>query len=269
VSNLKNGKINGDKFRFVLSSGRVGTTSLREYLKANVSNLDVAFEPKSSRRAFMLWNLEQFLKFGHDLSESYVMKQRNKNFHRIQQGHTRIEINPFLTPFCKVVSENVSNMHVVHIVRHPYTWINSIMNFRALGWHKYFIDLVPFTRIRHPLVKNNWSNLTEAERFAWGWRLHNEQIRDSMNNYAEYKLIKYEDLSLGDKETKIKSLAEVMKVLVPDYDVSNINIQKLGRLNTSSPSKHSVLDDLTVKACDNINEICAPLMDEFFYSDDL
>lgn len=269
MNNLKKEKIDGDKFRFLLSSGRVGTTSLREYLKENIRNIDVAFEPKSSRPAFMLWNMENFLKINNSLSESYVIRQRAKEFHKIHSGYTRIEINPFLTPFCKILTENIENMHVVHIVRHPYTWINSIMNFRALGWNKYVIDSIPFTRLMHPLAINMWSALTEAEKFAWRWRLHNEQILEEINNYSVYKVFKYEDLSLGETDTKVDNLSEILKILVPDYDVSKININKLGKFNTSRPSKRSVLDNLSKKARGNIYEICEPLMKIFSYGDDL
>jgi hypothetical protein len=269
MNNLHLEKINGDKFRFILSSGRVGTTSLREYLKENVSKIDVAFEPKSSRRAFMLWNMEQLFGLNNTCSESYMLKQRFIDYRKIKQGHTRIEINPFISPFCKVLSENIENMHVVHIIRHPYTWINSIMSFRALGWNKFVIDSIPFTRIRHPLAKSTWSALTEAEKFAWRWRLHNEQILESVNNFGEYKLIKYEDLSLGENEIKIKNLNDVMKVLIPEYDTTSININKLGKYNTSNGSKKSVLDNLTEEARDNIHGICKPLMKIFSYSEDL
>jgi len=258
-------KIDGTCFRFVLSSGRVGTTSLREYLKENISDIDVAFEPKSSRPAFMLWNIENYLKYNNKLSEAYVIRQRKKDFLQIKSDCIRIEINPFLSPFCKKLSEDIENMHVVHIVRHPYTWINSIMSFRALGWRKHFIDLTPFTRLVHPLATTTWSSLSEAEKFAWRWRLHNEQILDPVDKYTKYRLIKYEDLSLGSTEIRTQKLTEVLEVLMPENSVVDININKLGKLNTSNSSTKPAFDGLPISIRKKIYEICAPLMETFDY----
>mgnify|MGYP003624486809 CR=1 FL=1 len=261
-------KIDGGNFRFVLSSGRVGTTSLREYLKENTSDIDVAFEPRSSRPAFMLWNFEKYIKRNNNLSESYVIRQREKESLQIKPGCTRVEINPFLSPFCKVLSEHIKDMHVVHIIRHPYTWINSIMSFRALGWRRYFIDSIPFTRLVHPSAVDHWSSLSEPEKFAWRWRLHNEQILESVNAYTKYRLIKYEDLSLGTTEVRIQMLTDVLEVLMPETSIIEININKLGKLNTSNSSTKPAFDSLPIDVRKRIHKICAPLMEAFSYTDE-
>ncbi len=265
--NLKN-RIDGCKLRFVLSAGRVGTTSLREYLKHNVAKVDVAFEPDSSRPCFILWNIEQFFNISNDLSEKYVIKQRIKDYKNIQSDFVRIEINTFLSPFCNVLTQHVENMHVVHIVRHPYTWISSIMNFRALGWHRHFIDLIPFTRVIHPLAKSEWRNLSEAEKFAWRWRLHNEQILDSKQNYEKYIFSKYEDLSLGNDEIRQKKLADILAVLLPDYNNSNLDISKLGKFNVSKVKQSNALKNFPVTIQGKIHEICASLMEKFDYKNE-
>lgn len=208
--------IDGRQLRFVLSAGRTGTAFLREFLKTHRSAVQLAYEPPTSRRCWMLWNMAQAGLVPGGLSTAIACRRRAREAAAIPAGAIRLEINSFLSPFVGDLARHVVPFHVVHMVRHPFTWIPSMGNFKAAYWRRHVIDYVPFTRAVHPLARRGWSRLDEIERLAWRWRLANEGLAAADGCAADYRLVRYEDLLSTDHDLRAATLTRLLEVAAPD-----------------------------------------------------
>lgn len=255
--------IDGERLRFVLSTGRTGTTQLREFLRKNQAHLGIAFEPPPSRPAYILWNAECAGYPFRGMALKLLLRSKHKML-AMNSGCT-VEFDSYLSPLICVMLDHVDKAHVVHMVRHPYTWIESIGNFKAASWRKHVVGHAPFTEIIHPHIRDQWRSLDRHEQLAWSWRHVNEQIIQRRGQCRQYVRVKFEDFvcdSAGTRKTTINSMLEILdpEHANPDYD---IDVHE--KLNRSETRHIEPWQNWPERLLHSVNRICEPLMNEFGY----
>jgi hypothetical protein len=154
--------------------------------------------------------------FGQEWLEKIYQKGRQRWLSQGNAGERFIEINPFISPLAPKLGNIVRPLRVVHMVRDPRDWIQSMGTFKAWGWRKHFIDYVPFAQSIHPAISREWLRMDPIRRLAWRWRLANEQIEACRDACERYELVRYEDLFNTDEETRLIAIKTIVEVLAPD-----------------------------------------------------
>lgn len=259
--------IDGQKLRFVLSGGRAGTTFLREFLKARGGPVDVAFEPPTSRRCWILWNMEQAGLAPRGVACVWAMRRRARDAQAVPDGHVRVEINPFLSPFVAELCQRTESLHAVHIVRHPFTWIRSMGNFKAAYWRRHVIDLVPFTQQVHPEARARWGSLPPVLRLAWRWRQANEGIDVAREGAHRYVRFRYEDLLSSSREQQGALLEELLDVIDPSGVGAGTPPAWEERLNADPGGEIPEWTAWSSQLRAEVLAVCAPLMEAYGYGE--
>jgi hypothetical protein len=200
--------LDGNRISFILSAGRTGTSFLAAVCPALVPGRAFLQEAPPARRIFMLSNAAAAGLVPADWAERLFLRDRARRLARA--AGEIVEINPFLVPLAPRLAELVRPLRIVHMVRDPRSWIHSMANFKAAGWRRPLIDWVPFAQTVHPAARPEWRRLDPIRRYAWRWRLANEQIEAAREGAAHYALVRYEDLFGGDWAARCAALRRVL-----------------------------------------------------------
>ena len=92
---------------------------------------------------------------------------------------------------------------------------------------------------------------------------------ESVQDYGKYVFSRYEELSLGAKDVREKKLSDILEVLLPDNNNLEMDITKLGKFNASKANELNILQNYPGSIQGKIYEICAPLMEQFGYKNEL
>jgi len=207
--------LDGNRLSYVLSAGRTGTTFLAHVLPGIAPSLAIRQEPPGSRPLFMLMNAALAGLAPMRWSERIYLADRRRWLRRLPSGQRIAEISPFILSLAPRFGELVRPLRVVHMVRDPRDWIQSMGNFKAWGWKRHVIDYVPFARPVHPDARRQWLGLDSHSKHAWWWRMANEQIEACRAACESYALIRYEDLFSSDATLRERMLRQVVAVLDP------------------------------------------------------
>ncbi len=252
--------------RLVLSTGRTGSTLLREYLKALPLPLDVAFEPYPSRRSYVLWNAAEAGLLSRAAVHADFRRVRGRAWQAVADGQLRLELHAYLAPMITEIITDYRPLRLVHLVRHPLTWITSIARFKAAGWRRDWVDRLPFTRHVHPEARAGWRQLGEYERNAWRWRRTNEAILAASGAAEAAALVRYEDLVAADAATARVALQQVLAVLLQPMPVPDVPLARDARPNASRAD--GLVPDWQAwpgPELARVQAICAPLLGPLGY----
>ncbi len=250
--------------KYILSTGRTGTTQLREYLKKNYPGLRIWFEPPPSRQLYLLWNAEQagFIKQKSSLKllNKYKSWQLKKH-----TGENIIEFDSYLSPLVCDYIEAEALPVIAHFIRHPYTWIQSIGNFKAASWRRHAVDILPFTYVVHPAARAEWPHMDKILKLAWSWRFINERILATQSPNSTYRLFKFEDFVSENTDLRLNTLRNIISFL-HQHEITNVqDIDVSMKLNKSNADSISNWQEWPVNTLNKVNEICGDLMRRFDY----
>jgi len=264
----KNLPLDGEKIRFILSAGRTGTVFLASGLQELYPRHNVVHEPRTSRRMFMAYNAEQTGLLPAGTALRIFLKDRRRVLAALPEQSVRIELNPFLHPLAPCLHEAVVPLRIVHIVRDAKDWIQSLINFGAAGWRRHLIERTPFARTIHPAARPQWRNLDTVSRFAWRWRLANEQILSAADNAEYYGLVRYEDLFATEREHARDAVESLIEVLPPQEVAAVGDLPWTARANRSHADKLGGWQSWPETTKERVDDICGDLLRKFGYSDD-
>jgi len=227
-------RVNGSVRGLVLSAGRTSTVYLASRLKALYPDIQVLHEPAGSRLNYLQANMNNYL--GKD--NAAVAARFNDRYRAtLKKYGNYIELNPFLCPFSTDLHQYVSDLDIVHLIRHPATWAPSLIQHGASGVMQYFIRLIPF---HTPAVNNSMKqhfNLSYLQRIMWRWAEYNRMIASLQNVAQSYTLIRFEDLFDHRKDHSDNTAHKLLRALaLPDISQDKV-------LTSASPKNISVIDD--------------------------
>lgn len=188
---------------FILSTGRTGTQFFESYL-TETSPILCLHEPKPSRRFKFMSNMY----LSNKIKGTTICKQYQKNRQDIfiqTRGNLFVESNNFIFGCIPALNQCFEEIKVLHIIRHPETYVKSHLNHGFWTGHKkFFAKNVPYWLENVPNKKSNDPILILLDR----WALVNKQISLYKHNNP-YFFAKFEDLFSKDLSIASSKINEI------------------------------------------------------------
>jgi len=257
--------LDGDRISFILSAGRTGTTFLASICPALTPNRQYLQEPPWSRSIFMLSNAASCGWVSPRWAERLFVHDRARRLTANGTSSEIVEINPFLTPLAPRLPDLVHSARIVHMVRDPRSWVPSMANFKAWGWRRAIIDWVPFAQTVHPAARSYWRRLDTIRRYAWRWRLANEQIEACCDRCRHYVMVRYEDLFSNDRATRSQALKSILITLRAEDQIDDSGIPWDTAANPSIQRELDAWESWSAEAKREVADIVAPQMHRYGY----
>ncbi len=256
--------LNDKQTRYIFSTGRTGTTQLREFIKKRNPDIEIAFEPEPSRQAFLLWSAGMRGVLPADSGRKMIYRKRLKEMAVRDVDRTRVEFDSYLSPLVAEMLDYSASPIIIHMVRHPYSWIRSIENFKAAHWRRFIIDYLPFAKLVHPKARSFWSSLSTIERSAWRWVYYNEKLLECSKSGQNYMCVKYEDFISADASIRNDTVNKMLFMLDPHHD-TELDIEWHERMNKSGQGEVEHWRHWPESTLNSVRKICGNLMEEFGY----
>lgn len=210
---------------FIIGSHRTGSKLLGEFFQERFEKTKSIHQYGALRFVNILSNLKiagflpeflylLFLKY-------YWFSKWNKDIPGIEHY---IESNGFNFLAVKYAQREFENIKVIHLVRHPKSFVLSMMNW-VYGRFKSKIanSIIPFWNITGftsgEKSLRNWTKLNKPEKLLWTWRYKNEFIEKEYNiNNNLYLRIRLEDFI--DLEKRKETLEVLCNFCELEYDDS-------------------------------------------------
>lgn len=241
---------------FILSTGRTGTQFFEDYFN-KTSDAVCRHEPWPSRRFKFLSNLYLNRKVSARRVSRIYHKSRKKLF-RSLKGRNYIESSNFIFGCMNPLKEHYEEVKIIHIVRHPLSYITSHLGKGFWRGHKrFFARYIPFWLEKLPVEDRS----DPIELLAARWNYVNRQI----GSYAfghPYLRIRFEDLFSEDSATASGKLNQIREFcgLSPMETSENEGWLRLPK-NVSRQK-----DALQAEKELYILERCSDLMKEYHYT---
>ncbi len=231
----------------VLSAGRTGTVFLTRTLPDLFPQLVAMHEPAGSRTTLMLGNARNWSGAGTLLLRRRLRRQLSERWSGLQPGQIGLEVNPMLCPVAELLPELVQPLRVVHLVRHPASWVRSIRTFRASTRFRNVIDHVPFANPYPSPRPPGWWRANRVERALHRWVYCNEQILSLQPVADAYALVRYEDLFGGPSVARTQAVSQLFGVIGLDPPADEGVLFERERANPSPRSSAIEVPDKDVK----------------------
>ena len=242
---------------FILSTGRTGTQFFEDYFN-QTSDAVCRHEPWPSRRFKFLSNLYLNQKVSARRVSRIYQRSRKKLF-RSLKGRKYIESSNFIFGCMNPLREQYKEVKIIHIVRHPLSYVTSHLGKGFWRGHKrFFARYVPYWLEKLPVEDRS----DPIELLAARWTYVNSQI----GSYAfghPYLRIRFEDLFSEDSATASSKLNQIRGFcgLSPMETSENEGWLRLPK-NVSRQK-----DTLPAEKELYILERCSDLMKEYHYTD--
>ena len=243
--------------KFVISAGRTGTVFMTEALERRFPQVRTVHEPSGSRLTLIAANGRNLLGVGTRVLRRRFRRDLGQRLAGVASGEVYIEVNPMLCSLTDLVAE--LQPRVVHLVREPHSWVESIRRFRASGFRRHVIDFVPLATPFPAPRPPGFFWATEATRALWRWRYCNEQILELGQKIQHFATIRYEDLFSTDPPTRGVALEAILRTLeLPSDDLTWFDTREI---RNPAPARPPIAID-----AEPLQEICGPLLMRLGYA---
>jgi hypothetical protein len=241
---------------FILSTGRTGTQFFEDYFN-QTSEAVCRHEPWPSRRFKFLSNLYLNQKVGSRLVGRIYRNSRKKLFGSLQ-GRSYIESSNFIFGCMIPLKEIYGEVKIIHIVRHPLSYVSSHLGKGFWKGHKrFFARKVPYWL--ETLSVEDRSD--PIQLLAARWIYVNRQIGSYADGHP-YLRIRFEELFSEDPGTASRSLNQIREFCgLPPLDPPE-NEGWLRHPKNVSPHKQA----LKPQEAAYILESCSELIKEYHYT---
>jgi hypothetical protein len=204
----------------------------------------------------MLANARNFTGRGTRPLRSKLQRELEQRRH-VGPGETYLEVNPMLCACLDLLPAHPGPLNVIHLTRHPVSWVQSIRKFRASGIRRHLIDHVPFANPYPAPRPSGWLTMDRTKRALHRWTYCNQAIRDLANRCDSYTHIRYEDLFLHRDPASLERLLTALG-LPTDGPIQDL---VSGPAQNPAPSGERVeVPSAWVQA------LCEPLLTELGYA---
>lgn len=262
---------------FVMSTGRTGTTFLYHFLRRLYPALGCFQEPPPNwfyNLASNLYATGTVGKVQKNLIRGHFLRTRNRLI-QAMPGNKYLEVNPFIFGLGYFVKELLGEIKILHITRHPLTYISSVLNYIPsvlysfppswrVGLRERFLwNLNVSKALEDPLIE--WSRLSSIERKAWYWGYVNRRIASYRTICSKYLRIKFEDLFSEEKEVWDETLRTLVRFLELPFPGGLDSSELTSRMNESRENRAPRWQEWGQPLRESVLEICRQAMDEFDY----
>lgn len=241
---------------YLLSTGRTGTQFFEDYFNQTSAAL-CRHEPWPSRRFKFLSNLYLNQKVSSRRVGKIYQNSRKKLF-RSLQGRTYIESSNFLFGCMAPLREVSGGLKVIHLVRHPASYISSHLGKGFWRGHKRFFA----RRVPYWLERLNVEDRSDPmQLLAARWNYVNRQIGSYSADFP-YLRVRFEDLFSEDPETSSGTLNRIREFCGLAPLEAEENVRWLRR--PKNVSRHKLV--LPAGQVESIQASCSVLMHEYGYT---
>ena len=241
--------------RYVVSAGRTGTVFLTQVLNM-LPGIEAIHEPTPSRWQMMLANLRNDTGIGGSILRMWFENSRRNRFS--DRGVT-VELNPFLPALADLLPDPKTETRVVHLVRHPETWAQSMTVFKASSRFRDVIDYVPYSKPYPSPRPESWSKLPEGEKALWRWVWCNTRLGKLEESVTSYCVVRFEDLLGDDPQKRQAASADFSSTLSLDQSLP----EDFGRISTGRNPRPD--GDIEIGS-ETVRRICSELARKYQYS---
>jgi len=249
------------QFACVLSTGRIGTKMIAHYLDGWAPGVVARHEPGFSALLGVVSNLYRCERVSRRQLAWLLGRSRRR---RVLAGASRLylESNPFLHGFIDVLDEVLGEARVIHIVRHPGTYINSALDWGSMSGSKRIAsNFFPYWVCKPELLEANpvqkWAEMSDPERLAWRWATSNRYLNRGEVLFGDrYLRIRYEELF--DPESR--GMDRVVEWLGLEAGE-----RMLPEINASRRGKHLRHWDWPPELRERVIDLCGDLLELYDY----
>ncbi|MBA1146219.1 sulfotransferase [Ectothiorhodospiraceae bacterium WFHF3C12] len=183
---------------FIVSTGRTATKALAHYLHEAWPGVTATHEPWPSRPLRVAANMYRSRKISKKTMTMTLRYARPSLRHSHAGVH--IEASPYLRSCIELLGEAFGDIRVIHLTRHPETYVRSYINHGVFSGAKGLAGKwIPYWHIKPEHIDSDsglrWRTMNSAERIAWRWNALNSMLDAAADVYGErYLRIRYEDL---------------------------------------------------------------------------
>lgn len=179
-----------------------------------------------------------------------------------------LDSNNHLYAFVFIAPLTYPDLHVIHIIRDPRTYVRSHLNW-ALGRKKSYLAnfIIPFWQPNGFLLKelawSRWFGFSRFERFCWIWKFKNSYILNEGKLCPDkFMVFRFEDFFNADVDrNQLEKLAAFVGV-----ESEQIKAEEFSRpANSSADSGVDHWQHWSNLECAQMDAICGPLMKTFSY----
>jgi hypothetical protein len=212
-----------ERIAFILSTGRTGTKTLAEGLAGG--DILSPHQPPLSRLLTIASNY-----YLHGWLPERVLKWLVNRIRvpQIFQSNCRYYIQVFSLDYlpAKIISQQYSNVYIVHIVRDPRAFVTSYLNwmhtrFKSLVANKLVLGWHPSGYFTGEISWQAWRRMDEFQRVCWQWAYKNRKLEQLFEGTPHYMRVRFEDLFLGKgRQAVLESVTSFMGIPYQDrYEV--------------------------------------------------
>ena len=250
---------------FIVGTGRTGTVFLQTFFAAHVDRCLAVHEP--SRTLKRDSNKAHAGRIGPDRLRRRLHGYMASVEKALASGGFRhyVQVDPWLFGFVELLNEVVPGCRVVHVVRHPYTYIPSHLNRMyketVQGWLR---DVIPYWKLRGDQAGDYsheaWRRLPQEIRMAWYWVRCNGAIAAAARHLPHFTRVTYESI-FADGQPGLKALFAFCGFPLDDNALAAVN----NRRNAAPPSFQAA-DQWPADIRAEVVRLCTPLATTFGYA---
>lgn len=229
---------------YVLSAGRTGTVFLENLIHRHFPEIHIEHEPAPTRSLMMLGNLRN--DFGLMGGRARWLSQRHQHAFHGPSGK-RIEVNPFLCAVTDLLPHPTRSLRIVHVVREPGGWAQSMTTFKASNRFRHVIDYVPFAKPFPAPRPAGWRGLSPFAKNLHRWVWCNRRIATLASKAEAYALVRSEDVFSSEAAERDAAMARVFDVLQLEPPV-NIDPAEFGQRINPAPAGANLRDTAAERA---------------------
>jgi len=241
---------------YVLSAGRTGTMFLETLIRRHCPDVHVEHEPSPSRSLMILGNIR------NDCGLFGAMTRRLSRSHQ-ETFHGRdgqcIEVNPFLCAVTDLLPLSTRPLRIVHVIREPGAWAQSMTTFKASSRYRHVIDYVPFSKPFPAPRPDGWPKLTPFEKSLHQWIWCNNRIAALAGEAEEYVQVRSEDIFSSDRTVRNATLTRIFRVLDLPIQAETLATDEFSQRVNPAPAGTNLRDAAVERA------ICGHAATEFGY----
>jgi len=199
------------KAAFVLSTGRTATQTIARVFNT-FDDVTALHQPRPYRR-FRIESCKAVCRrIGHIQLRSRFLTLRDRLLRRVTTP-IYLESNNYLFGFGSVLEEVFDSPLLFHIVRHPFSFIESELNFGGYsGLKRMMLDYFPYWTIKpehfgEPGLR--WRSMSRFEKYAWVWTVTNRCLDELAQTTANYHRIRFEQL-FDEECSGLQQIAEAV-----------------------------------------------------------
>lgn len=206
-------------YYFIVSSGRTGTTFLSKYFNQHFNHVLSVHEPQINVKT--IW--QRFVNKDISLKESktlFLAYRRDLYINKGKNANIIIESNPSLSLLLPILKDLFENPKIIYITRDPKTYTRSAFDKipQVFNPNKLFYSqedessrLTP-NYFNSQSEKNKWRQMERIEKICWYWNKINKCIYDSLKDYDNSLIIKFEDIFQDDNSSTIKKMSDFLEL---------------------------------------------------------